>query len=258
MECPNCGSNSILKINIPLKGIRNQDFEIIDQSSKSVILRQCDVCFHIFKKYDLKKTKFLENYLKSESYKQRMFSNKCSATNLKGLSREKGQILLLKKILKNNKITKGNFLDFGCNRGDLVEEVKRELGKEFINFFGLDSKMPRNFKSTSNNSLFIKKLSEIPDQSVSIIVISHTLIYIEKHIKLLNSLKKKLNQDGIFLIQNPHPLRSSNYLLDDQFHFFQLSSLQYTFSKLNLKSFTPKSNNEDVELLVIGSPKIIL
>lgn len=257
MRCPNCGSNSILKISIPFKGIRHQDFQIIDQSSNSVVLRQCDMCFHIFKKYDAKKIKSLKNYLKSKSYKKRMFSNRCSATNLKGYSREKGQALFLKKLLKNNKIAKGNFLDFGCNRGDLVGEVKKELGKEFIHFFGLDSEMPKDFKSTSNNSLFIKNLSEIPDQSVSIIVISHTLIYIENHLELLKNLKKKLNQDGIFLIQNPHPLRYSTYLLDDQFHFFQLSSLKYAFSKLNFKSYTPKYNNDDVELLVIGSPKKI-
>ena len=257
MKCPNCNKLNNLKITIPLKGIRHQDFEIIDQNSKSVVLNQCQTCFHIFKKYSPEKIKSLENYLKSKSYKNKMFANICSATNLKGNSREEGQVLLIKKIFKNNQIKKGNFLDFGCNRGDLVGEVKKILDKKFIDFYGLDSECPQNFKTISNNSFFIQKLSEFPDHSASIIVISHTLIYVENHIKLLKDLKKKLNQDGILLIQNPHPLRSSNYLLDDQFHFFQESSLKYALSELGFSCYSPSSSNKDVEIVIIGSPKTI-
>lgn len=225
MKCLFCRRKKKIKIfNLPL--FRHLDFKSTHKRSKFVI---CEKCGHLSTSV-LKKNQFLKTYQYANSNQT---NKKIFVKNKLIKDRMYYQIKIIKKIV--NKKKKINFLDIGCFDGLLLTK----LSKNFDNskFYGLDNNKYLKNKFPKKRNFFLNFDINKLDKKIffDIIILSHSIMYIEKLDTMLNILKSKLNDNGKIIIHTPNYEKNPfYYLMSDNFHFINTENIQNIFSLFNL------------------------
>jgi 2-polyprenyl-3-methyl-5-hydroxy-6-metoxy-1,4-benzoquinol methylase len=240
MKCLFCRSKKKIKFNsLPL--FRHLDFKTIHKNSKYLICKRCGhLSTNVIKKNQFLKT---SQYANSNQTNKKIF-----VKNQLVKDRIYYQNKIIKKIV--NKKKKLNFLDIGCFDGLLLKKLSQNYKNS--KFYGLDNnKYLKNKFPKKSNFFFILNIDELNEKKFfDIIILSHSIMYIEKLDKILNVLKSKLKDNGRIIIHTPNYERNPfYYLMSDNFHFIDTKNIQNIFSIFNLSVTKIKKNylqNENV------------
>ena len=117
-----------------------QVFKLIRDKFDPITIYQCNNCTHIFKIYtESKEAKLKRSFHTEEYYKSQQTLPKIPTSNqYLCLERETKQISIIQEIMNTNNLSHGNFLDYGCNHGDLVLLAQDKMNLLFDQYFGLD------------------------------------------------------------------------------------------------------------------------
>ena len=110
-----------------------------------------------------------------------------------------------KKDLKNIKI-----LDYGCNKGELLHELKKS---GYTKLFGHDVNI--NFsKNLRNKKINYLKFDEISLHKFDLVIFSHSISYVKNLTNLLKTIKSILNKIVIsLLIVRMYPKDNLHFVL---------------------------------------------
>jgi len=109
----------------------------------------------------------------------------------------KRKILQILKLIKNNKYSK--ILDFGCGDGELLNSLSKNLNKD--NLFGFD--LNSNIKTTKNKIKIFSKFSEIKLQKFKLISLWGVLEHVREPKKLISFLTNRLEKGGYLVLEIP-------------------------------------------------------
>ena len=243
MKCLFCSSKKKIKFsNLPL--FRHLDFKSTHKSSKFII---CKRCGHLSTK-EIKKNQFLKT---SQYANSNQTNRKILVKNKIIKDRIYYQNKIIKEIVKKKK--KINFLDIGCFDGLLLKKLSQNFKDS--KFYGLDNnKYLKSKFPTKNNFHFNLNINELDKKiSFDIIILSHSIMYIEKLDKILNILRSKLKDNGRIIIHTPNYEKNPYYyLMSDNFHFINTKNIQNIFSLFNLSVTTLKKNYLQNESIFIA------
>ena len=172
-------------------------------------LFKCLSCQMIFR---IKKMNY--NFFKNKSYINENNEHKLLSLNDKIKTRSEilAQIVN-KKIKKKNNL---NILEVGCGKGYLLKELSKL--KKNSNLYGYDIGNYSKFKIFLNKNIsFLKKKISFKDNSLDLIVVSHTLNYFSDPLNEIKKYKKYLKKNGFLLIIIPDIKKNLFYtLMSDQ------------------------------------------
>tara|TARA_B100001057_G_scaffold501081_1_gene620325 strand:- start:970 stop:1998 length:1029 start_codon:yes stop_codon:yes gene_type:complete len=213
----------LIQINVPV--FRHSDFKII--AKKAFIKKTKD--YYINCSTNLKKT---NKEFKTKKYSLVNFdeSKFYSKSKNKKLTRSE---ILSSIILKNFKDKNIQILDYGCNKGYLLKQLKKKnyknlSGFDLINYY--EKYLKRNNIEYFNQTKRIKKKFDL-------IIFSHSISYVNDIKNLFKNIKKILKSKSYILINlqniNKRPL---NFLYGDQKYHFNKNMVINFFGKIgNLK-----------------------
>jgi len=233
MKCLFCRTKKNIKFsNLPL--FRHLDFKCTHKNSKFAI---CMNCGHLSTS-EIKKNQFLKTsqYANSNQTNKKIF-----VKNELSKDRIYYQNKIIKKIVK--KKNKLNFLDIGCFDGLLLKKLSQNFNNS--KFYGLDNNKYLKKKFPTKKNFFLNLDIDELDKKIffDIIILSHSIMYIEKLDKMLNILRSKLKDNGKIIVHTPNYERNPfYYLMSDNFHFINTKNIQNIFSLFNL-SVTPLKKN---------------
>lgn len=238
----------INQINIKSPGLRHSDLKIITNKIKikktnffyKNINRDCELFRREFE--TIKYSKFLHDKtffknIKSNSYKKR------------------SEVLL--SLIKKKFNRKIKILDFGCNRGELLLNLKKH---NFNNLFGYD--INKNFQKSllKNNIYFTNSLNKLKSFKFDLIVFSHSLQYVD-NIFLIKKFLKKITKDNakILLVLNDITKRPLSFCFSDQNYFFNKLMLKNLFLEIGSVKFLRSDYffNDILALIKIEKRKIL-
>ena len=187
---------------------------------------------------EIKKNQFLKTsqYANSNQTNKKIF-----VKNELSKDRIYYQNKIIKKIVK--KKNKLNFLDIGCFDGLLLKKLSQNFNNS--KFYGLDNNKYLKNKFPTKKNFFLNLDIDKLDKKIffDIIILSHSIMYIEKLDKMLNILRSKLKDNGKIIVHTPNYERNPfYYLMSDNFHFINTKNIQNIFSLFNL-SVTPLKKN---------------
>ena len=216
--CLNC-KNLLKRFTINLPSFTHFNFELIDKKNTFYI---CDKC-NLISKQNLNKKNL--NFFNSKGYyfadqNQKSFNKKNNYLKHEA----QFDFLQKKKVLfKGIKV-----LDIGCNNGDLISLIKKDVKNSICK--GYD-KNPFLKKNLIKKKLFFDYRKN-KTKKFDLIIMSHSLIYFKDLKKIIEQLVKNLSKNGIIFIENSNFSSSPFYLLmSDQFYFFTPFFLQRFFLK---------------------------
>ena len=225
MKCLFCRSKKKIKLyNLPL--FRHLDFKNTHKKTKFIY---CKKCGHL-STANIKKNQFLKSskYANSNQTNRKIFIK-----NKPIKDRTYFQNEIIKKITKKKE--KLNFLDIGCFDGILLKKISQNFSNS--KFYGLDNnKYLKDKFPKKKNFFFNLNIDQIDRQlRFDIIILSHSIMYIETLHKMMKILISKLSDDGKIIIQTPNYEKNPYYyLMSDNFHFINEKNINNIFSVFNL------------------------
>ena len=141
----------------------------------------------------------LEKYYKSDAY----ISHSDSNTNFldKVYQRVRKYTLKRKVSLINSFNTSGKkLLDVGCGTGDFLATAK----KEGWNVFGVEPSEEARDISSRKNIVALEELLFLKEENFDVITLWHVLEHVPNLFTYIETLKKKLNPNGVLLIAVPN------------------------------------------------------
>ncbi len=238
----------INQINIKSPGLRHSDLKIISHTIK------------------IKKTNFFykninrDNKLFRKEFETKRYSeflhDKTFFKNVRSNSYKKRSEVLISLIKKkfNRKI---KILDFGCNHGELLLNLKKH---NFNNLFGYD--INSNFKKSliKKNICFTNSLNKLKSFKFDLVVFSHSLQYVD-NIFLIKKFIKKITKDNakIILVLNDISKRPLSFCFSDQNYFFNKLMLKNLFLEIGSIKFLKSDYffNDILALIKIEKGKIL-
>ena len=193
------------KINLPIFEHHN----FLTTFSKAE-LNKCYSCHMIFRN-----NKINYDFFKSKKYKDKNNDNKLISKDNFVTSRSS----ILAKILNEEIKSKSNLnvLEIGCGKGYLLNNLSKIFKNS--NFFGYDVGDYSQYKTFLKKKIsFIKnKKLSFKNDSLDIIIISHTLNYFINPLKEIKEYKKLLKKNGYLMIITPDIKKNIFYtLMSDQ------------------------------------------
>lgn len=253
-SCPICQNTKIESEVYKFNEIRHGTFEIINKEANVFVMYQCKSCMHIFKIKGKEEEQSISQYMQSNVYELNTSMEMSLVSENAALSKRViNQKNWITQIAKINGAVNADVLDYGCNEGDLLRALKEYPGSPERRYYGFDIIQRPSFIKRSGGAIFIEDINSIPDKSLDIVCLSHSLIYEKRAVAVIRALSKKLTAKGFVWLQNPNPKRSSIYLLGDQCNFFQEDSSKKMFDLVGLKAQTVSIKGESNETICIAS-----
>ena len=166
----------------------------------------------------------------------------------KNLYKKRSEILrdeIKKRFKKNIKI-----LDYGCNKGELLHELKKS---GYTKLFGHDVNI--NFsKNLRNKKINYLKFDEISLHKFDLVIFSHSISYVKNLTNLLKTIKSILNKNSYIIINCPDvSKRQFTLCFGDQKFFFEKRMIQNLFQKFGKVKFLDSDYliNEIISLVSI-------
>lgn len=236
--------NKTKKIYITLPLFRHLDFKT---DLNNIVLKKCMNCQII---YNSKKTNNMSNLFRKKSYSLSKQTNHFVRNNQDYKRRTYYQAEIIYKMYrKSNKI---NVLDVGCFDGQLLLDMSKFFKK--YNFFGYDinKQLKRLFPKKKNFKFVTPNLRNI-NEKFDLIIMSHSIMYINKIKDDFLLYKKMLKRNGILYIQMPNIEKNPFYaLMGDQFNFFTSESLKNVLKICGFKSKIINNNIFKREIIMIA------
>lgn len=167
----------------------------------------------------------------------------------KNLFQKRSEILgeeIKKRFKKGVKI-----LDYGCNKGELLKELKKS---GYANLFGHD--INKNF----NKILYKEKINflnfdELVLHKFDLIIFSHSLSYVKNLSTLIKKIKRILTRDGCIIINCPDvSKRQFSLCFGVQKFYFEKDMIKNLFQRIGTVKFI-KSNFLQNDIISIISKK---
>lgn len=228
----------LIKINVPV--FRHSDFKKI--AKKALIKKTKN--YYINCSRNLKKTnkEFKTKKYSLVNFDETKFYNK---SKKKKFTRSE---ILSNIILKNFKNKNIEILDYGCNKGFLLRELKKKKYKN-LSGFDLIHSYQKHFKS--ENIEYFHRTQSIK-KKYDLIIFSHSISYVNDIKILFKNIKKILKPKSHILINlqniNKRPL---NFLYGDQKYHFNKNMVINFFGKIgNLKFINDDSLNHEFIIIL--------
>ena len=196
------------------------EHENLSTTSLKTTLFRCFFCKVIFRN-----KKISYNFFKSKNYIKKNNDHRFIINKNKINSRSAILAKMLGKIFKKKENLK--FLEVGCGKGYLLNETSKIFKRS--TFYGYDIGNYSKFSVfLKKNIFFLKKKNFLfKENSLDLIVISHTLNYFLNPLKEIKKYKKFLKNDGFLLILIPNIQKNIFYtLMSDQKTIMTKTSLQ--------------------------------
>lgn len=231
------------KINLPVFEHHN-----FFTTSLKAELNKCYSCHMIFRD-----NKINYNFFKSRNYKSKNNDNKLISKDNIVTSRSSVLSQILDEEIKSK--SNLNVLEIGCGKGYLLNNLSKIFKKS--NFFGHDIGDYSKYKTFLKKKIsFIKnKKFNFKNESLDIIIVSHTLNYFVNPLREIKKYKKFLKKNGYLMIVTPDIKKNVFYtLMSDQ----KIITTKYNLTNLLLLCGFSVSfkNHENLtrELICISRP----
>ncbi len=231
---------NILKLKIPT--IRHSDFKIISQN---LSIKKTN---YYYLNTAPNKKKIQEEFKKIQYSKANQDKTFFKHKN-KNLYKKRSKIL--KDEIKKRFKKKIKILDYGCNKGELLQELKK-CG--YINLFGYD--INQNFKKNLlKKKINFLNIDEVSSHKFDLIIFSHSLSYVKDLINILKKIKKILNKNSHIIINcSDVSKRQFSLCFGDQTFYFERDMIKNLFQKIGSVRFI-KSNYLQNDIISIISNK---
>lgn len=241
----------LFKINLNLNVYSHFLFKQIHKN-KNIYYYQCDNCKLIYnKKFFLNKIFKSKSYILSNQTKQKQINFKN-----KNISRAELQSKKFYNYISNKK--NPSILDIGSFDGLLLKEFKKKLvNKKYYKLYGYD--INNSLKNSYDKQIiFYTNFQKLFQNKYDLIILSHSIMYINHLRKVISLIKNNLKTDGTFIIQfsnlNNRPM---NILLADQYIFPSEYSINFIFKKSGYNSKILNSEYFKNESILIFKKKFI-
>ena len=204
-KCIIC-ANKTKKFEIDLPVFEHQNF--ITKAIRTVLFK-CSFCQMIFRAKNIN-----NNFFKSKSYINQNNEHKLLSHKYKIKTRSEILAHIVnKKIKKKNNL---NILEVGCGKGHFLKKLSKL--KKNSNLYGYDIGNYSKSKIFLNKNIsFIKKKISFKENSLDLIVVSHTLNYFLDPLNKIKKYQKFLKKNGFLLILIPDIKKNLFYtLMSDQ------------------------------------------
>ena len=227
-KCDVCDED-LSKIYLNLNVYSHFEFRQIYKKRK-VYYEECNSCKLIYNK-----NFFKNNIFKSKSY---ILSNQTKQKKIKfynkNINRAELQSKKFYKFISTKKSP--SILDIGSFDGLLLKEIKKRINSKNYNLVGYDINKDL-LKNYDKSIKFFTSLEKLFEFKYDLIILSHSIMYIDDLKKILSLIRNNLNFDGTLVIQFSNlDKRPMNLLLADQYIFPSDFSLNFIFNKYNLRS----------------------
>jgi len=232
-------SNSVLAVSSDNKSIKSP-----------LNIYKCPKCFHIQKISDNKIKTVYETYKNNDLVNGQ---DQIKFVNGKPFFRTDILIKTIINKLKNKK----TLLDIGTGTGVFLSSCNNYFNFD-MSAFDLNSRYKNKILSIKNVTNFYTNSLEELNRKFDIISMIHVLEHIEKPLETLKILQKKLNKNGIIIIQVPSINENLNdALIYDHYSNFTKNSLFLLLSKVftNIKFIKTEIKNEITVVIENNSTK---
>ena len=237
-KCRVCGLGKLKKVfslgNQPLAN--NLESEIIKSKKYPLELNLCKNCSNCQLTIAINSKKLFNKYL----YKSSM-----SHSFINHFSKAADKYIKIFNLKKNSFI-----LDVGSNDGIGLMPYKQ---KNFVNIYGIEpatnlSKFSNKLGIKTYNAFLNNKLSEKLNNRFDLITASNVFAHVSNINEFTNCIKKMLRPNGIFIIEVQYLYRmlkdiSFDNIYHEHVNYWSVSSLNYFFSKMNMKIFNVEEIN---------------
>jgi len=232
------------KISITLPFFRHIDFK---KDLNNIVLRKCMNCQMI---HNYKNSDNIANLFKKKSYSLSKQTSHLVKNNKDYKRRTFYQAEIIYKIFrKKNNI---NVLDIGCFDGQLLLDMSKLFKK--YNFFGYDinKKLIKLFPKKKNFKFVLSNLKNL-NFKFDLIIMSHSIMYIEDLNNKLQICKELLNKRGRIFIQFPNLKINPFYcLMSDQFQYPTENSIKNILKFNNFDTKIIKNRIFSRELIILA------
>jgi len=157
------------------------------------------------------------------------------------------------KILSENfGLNNCRILDFGCFDGSLLYELDKKITKSELCGFDINPNLKRLFPKKQNFHFVSSDYKKISGK-FDLIIFSHSILYISNILKIIDLIKRLLNDSGILYIQIPDINKNPYYtLMGDQYFIFTKNSLTNFMHQSGFNIDVIKLDYFPRELLLVG------
>ena len=249
--CKICNSKTI-RINTNLPFFRHLDFKTLNVNPVIEKCIKCQTVFNCSKKINKISNIFrTRKYASSKQTKHKIIID--NKTNQK--KRTYYQADYIYKLVNKKKSL--SILDIGCFDGQLLLDISKYYNN--YTFYGYDiNKSLKKIFPNNKNFIFLDSNFDKIKKKLDLVILSHSIMYIDKIKDTLLICKKLLKKNGIIFIQIPNLEKNPFYsLMGDQFHFFTKISIKNVFNLLNLKTKVIEHKFFPRELIIIAKKNSI-
>tara|TARA_B100000029_G_C17595728_1_gene964063 strand:- start:1940 stop:2962 length:1023 start_codon:yes stop_codon:yes gene_type:complete len=216
----------INQINIKSPGLRHSDLKII---SNKINIKKTQ----FFYKNISRNNRLFRKEFETKRY-SKFFHDKTLFKNLySNFYKRRSEVLLSlisKKFSRECKI-----LDFGCNRGELLLNLKKH---NFKNLYGYDINNYFRKSLLKNNIYFTNSLKNLKSLKFDLIIFSHSLQYVDDIFAIKRLIKKITKKNAkIILVINDISKRPLSFSFSDQNYFFDKLMLKNLFLEIGSVKF---------------------
>ena len=216
----------INQINLKSPGLRHSDLKKI---SNEINIKKTQ----FFYKNLCRNNRLFRKEFKTKRY-SKFFHDETLFKNLNSnLYKKRSEILLSfisKKFSRECKI-----LDFGCNRGELLLNLKNN---NFKNLYGYDINNYFRKSLLKNSIYFTNSLKNLEGLKFDLIIFSHSLQYVDNIFTIKRLIKKITKKNAkIILLINDISKRPLSFSFTDQNYFFDKLMIKNLFSEIGYIKF---------------------
>ena len=226
---------------------KHLDFSRFDLVNSKNILIECENCLHIFRVVDNNHALQIKQLYQSTEYAIHSEERNVYFKGQQVQACEAQSEIVLEYLSQSDPI---NILDIGCFDGSLLGAFEKLTKTDRL--VGYDLEARSTFKENCSG-IFTSNPIDFIDEKFDLIILSHSIIYIEDLKSLFINISKLLNKDGYLFIHIPNILkRPSMLLLGDQYHYFSPQSLDVLCSFFGFRNINLKSSIFEKDILFMG------
>lgn len=242
-KCPICQTNIVLILNYEVPTFRHLDFTTVSNSSKLLKCLNCQI---------ISNPNAVKSELSTFGTKQYAGSHQTQQTmQIGGYTEPVTRSFLQAKVLsKRLNDENQRILDIGCFDGSLLMELDGMLSNADLWGYDINPHLESVFPIKDNFHFISTKLEDL-DGQFDLIILSHSILYIQDIASLMNSINCLLKKRGTLFVQIPNIRENVYYsLMGDQSFIFTKTSLKNVLSKFGFKANVIKNDYFPRELLV--------
>jgi ubiquinone/menaquinone biosynthesis C-methylase UbiE len=245
-KCIICEKKALeFEINLPV--FEHQNLRTISLKTKLFKCLSCQIIF--------RDKKINYNFFKNIKYINGNNDHKLLSENKKIKTRSEIVAENVSKIIKKKKNL--HILEVGCGKGYLLHELSKKYKSSTL--YGYDVGNYSKFSVFKKKNFFFlnKKKFTFKENSLDLIVVSHTLGYFLSPLKEIKKYKKFLKKEGFLLILAPNIQKNIFYtLMADQKTLISETSLHNLLSISGFSNLFIKNKNLPREIICFSRPSV--